>query len=115
LGSGQVLSAGDDADFLVAFYQHSYDSHIESLREGGVCLYDKDEVTPDPENRRVEHVGVPVTTTTIEAIGGSAKARGKNMLVLGLVCQLFRLDREKLVKIIERQFGRKDESVCRQP
>ncbi|HUF61842.1 MAG TPA: 2-oxoacid:acceptor oxidoreductase subunit alpha [Verrucomicrobiales bacterium] len=113
LGSGQVLSAGDDADFLVTFYQHSYDSHIGSLRDGGVCLYDKDEVVCDPENRRVEQVGAPITTTTIEAIGGSAKSRGKNMFVLGLVCQLFRLDREKLVKIIERQFGKKHESVLR--
>jgi 2-oxoglutarate ferredoxin oxidoreductase subunit alpha len=24
IGSGEVLSAGDEADFLVAFYQHSY-------------------------------------------------------------------------------------------
>ena len=35
IGSGEVLSAGDEADFLVAFYQHSYEGHIEFLREGG--------------------------------------------------------------------------------
>ena len=28
LGSGEVLHAGDEADVLVAFYQHSYDDHI---------------------------------------------------------------------------------------
>ena len=38
MGSGEVLSAGDEADFLVAFYQHSYDEHMLSLREGGVLL-----------------------------------------------------------------------------
>ncbi len=32
IGSGEVLSAGDEADFLVAFYQHSYDEHIYFLR-----------------------------------------------------------------------------------
>ena len=35
IGSGEVLSAGDEADFLVAFYQHSYQDHISFLREGG--------------------------------------------------------------------------------
>src|SRR5262245_64037528 len=32
IGSGEVLSAGDEADFLVAFYQHSYQDHIGFLR-----------------------------------------------------------------------------------
>src|SRR5438270_8641363 len=28
MGTGEVLSAGDEADFLVAFYQHSYQDHL---------------------------------------------------------------------------------------
>ena len=27
IGSGEVLSAGDEADILLAFYQHSYENH----------------------------------------------------------------------------------------
>src|SRR5512134_943536 len=27
IGSGEVLSSGDEADVLLAFYQHSYESH----------------------------------------------------------------------------------------
>src|SRR6266508_1732320 len=38
IGSGEVLSAGDEADFLVAFYQHSYQDHLDFLREGGVLV-----------------------------------------------------------------------------
>ena len=38
MGTGDILSAGDRADMLVAFYQHSYDAHIGSLRPGGVLL-----------------------------------------------------------------------------
>src|SRR5437764_10229235 len=49
IGSGEVLSAGDDADMLVAFYQHSYDSHINSVKKGGVVLYDSGHVQPNPE------------------------------------------------------------------
>lgn len=113
IGSGEVLSAGDDADMLTVFYQHSYDSHIGSLREGGVCLYDTDHVEPDLTDKRFRYVGVPITSTTVEAIGGSAKDRGKNMFVLGMLTHLFTLDRDKLVEIIEHQFGKKDESVLR--
>src|SRR6202789_2477644 len=35
IGSGEVLSSGDEADVLVAFYQHSYDDHVASVRKGG--------------------------------------------------------------------------------
>ena len=113
LGSGKVLSAGDDTDFLVAFYQHSYDNHISSLRDGGVCIYDTDFVEPDLTDKRFDYVGIPITSTTIEAIGGSTKSRGKNMFMLGLVTSIFQLDREKLSEIIARQFAKKDESVLR--
>ena len=47
IGSGEVLSAGDEADFLVAFYQHSYQDHVGFLRDGGVLLYDSDNVEPN--------------------------------------------------------------------
>src|SRR5690348_5083700 len=46
MGTGDILSAGDRSDMLVAFYQHSYESHIGSLRPGGVLLYDSDHVKP---------------------------------------------------------------------
>ncbi len=113
IGSGEILSPGDRADFLVAFYQHSYKSHIGFLREGGVCLYDSDEVEPDLSDKRFTHVPVPLTSATVEAIGGTAKDRGKNMFALGLICSVFNLDRAKLSEIISRQFGGKDESVLR--
>src|SRR6187402_2244018 len=51
IGSGEVLSAGDEADILLAFYQHSYDNHLSSLKLGGIVLYDSDHVTEfKPEN-----------------------------------------------------------------
>ena len=113
IGSGEVLSPGDEADFLVAFYQDSYENHLSSLRDGGVCLYDSDHVEPDADDKRVTYVGIPMTSTTVEAIGGSARDRGKNIFVLGLLTNLFELNREKLVTIIEAQFKRKHESVLR--
>lgn len=113
LGSGEVLSAGDEADFLVAFYQDSYNNHIDSLKQGGICIYDSDHVEELREIDGIRHVGIPITSTTVEAIGGSARDRGKNIFVLGLVTQLFSLNKEKLTSLIDKQLGRKGEGVLR--
>ena len=113
LGSGEVLSAGDESDFLFAFYQHSYDSHIGSLKPGGMCIYDSDQVEQLKADTDFIHIGIPITSTTVEAIGGSARDRGKNLFVLGLVTQLFKLQKEKIVSLVERQFGRKSEDILR--
>jgi 2-oxoglutarate/2-oxoacid ferredoxin oxidoreductase subunit alpha len=111
IGSGEVLSAGDEADFLVAFYQHSYENHIEFLREGGVLLFDSDQVQPNLEDKRFVNVGVPITGLTIEALGGTAKDKGKNIFVLGLLAKIFNLDIEKLKSLIRERFGGKNESI----
>jgi 2-oxoglutarate/2-oxoacid ferredoxin oxidoreductase subunit alpha len=74
VGSGEILSSGDEADLLLAFYQHSYDSHIECLKPGGIVLYDADHVEPNPEwHQKYRHVGVPISGLTVEAIGGTAR------------------------------------------
>lgn len=111
IGSGEVLSAGDEADFLVAFYQHSYEDHINFLRDGGVLLYDSDNVQPDLDDKRFVYVGVPITGLTVEALGGTAKDKGKNIFVLGLIARIFSLDVPKLKKLIQEKFGGKNESI----
>ncbi len=113
MGSGEILSAGDRADVLVAFYQHSYESHRSSLRPGGVLLYDSDHVIPNPDDKEVTAVGVPMTTATVEAVGGSSKEKGKNIYVLGLLARMFDLDVPKLTQLIRERFGGKDEGIVR--
>src|ERR1700731_978247 len=111
MGTGEVLSAGDEADFLVAFYQHSYEDHISFLKEGGVLLYDSDQVQPDLADKRFVYVGVAITGLTVEALGGTAKDKGKNIFVLGLIAAIFHLDAEKLKNLIRERFGGKNESI----
>jgi len=111
MGTGEVLSAGDEADFLVAFYQHSYQDHIGFLKEGGVLLYDSDNVEPDLDDKRFVYVGVPITGLTVEALGGTAKDKGKNIFILGLIAKIFHLDVEKLTTLIKEKFAGKDESI----
>ncbi|KAB2673357.1 MAG: 2-oxoacid:acceptor oxidoreductase subunit alpha [Verrucomicrobia bacterium] len=112
IGSGEVLSAGDDADMLLCFYQHSYEGHVNSLKLGGIVLYDSDHVTPKPEwldNYR--HVGVPISSLTVEAIGGTGRDKGKNIYSLGLLAKIYDLDVAKLKRLIGERFGGKDASV----
>ncbi len=116
MGSGEVLSAGDAADILVAFYQHSYETHLDSLRDGGILLYDSTHVEPDLEalqERRITPAPVPMTSLTIEILGGTGKQKGKNIFLLGLLSQIFRLKLSKVRLLLEQTFGSKEESVLR--
>ncbi len=113
MGSGEILSAGDRADVLVAFYQHSYENHLASLRPGGLLIYDLDHVKPDPGKKDHTAVGVPITTGTVESVGGSAKEKGKNIYVLGLLARLFDLEVPKLAQLIKERFGGKSEDIVR--
>src|SRR3977135_3693091 len=112
IGSGEVLSAGDDADVLLAFYQHSYEDHVGSVKNGGIVLYDSDHVEPKPEwQKDYHHLGIPISGLTVEAIGGTAKDKGKNIYALGLVAKMFDLNVAKLEKLIGERFGGKDVSI----
>jgi 2-oxoglutarate ferredoxin oxidoreductase subunit alpha len=113
MGTGDILSAGDRADLLVAFYQHSYDAHIGSLRPGGVLLYDSDHVKPVEGDNRFTQVAVPITSGTVEAVGGAGKDKGKNIYILGLIARIFDLDVTKLATLIKERFGGKTEDVVR--
>src|SRR5216117_2055728 len=113
IGSGEVLSSGDDADVLLAFYQHSYEDHIGSVKKDGIVLYDSDHVEPKPEwQKQYHHVGVPISGLTVEAIGGTAKDKGKNIFALGLVAKMFDLNVAKLEKLVTERFTGKDPSIA---
>ncbi len=113
MGTGEILSAGDRADMLVAFYQHSYDAHIASLRPGGVLVYDTDHVKPASDDHRFTTVPMPITSGTVEAVGGAGKDKGKNMFVLGFLARVFDLDVQKLAGLIKERFGGKNEDIVR--
>ncbi len=114
VGSGEVLSSGDEADVLLAFYQHSYNDHVGFLKKGGIVLYDSDHVTEIPDDKKAlyHHVGVPISGLTVEAIGGTAKDKGKNIFALGLLAKMFDLNVPKLEKLITERFTGKDASIA---
>lgn len=111
VGGHRLKSFGDEADILVAFYQHSYRDHLKVLRKGGVLIYDSDHVTPDPDDKRFTLVPVPMTSLTIEAIGGTAKDKGKNLFLMGLLGRMCGLETEKLEGQIRERFGSRGPKV----
>jgi 2-oxoglutarate ferredoxin oxidoreductase subunit alpha len=113
MGTGEIVTPGDQIDLLVAFYQHSYEAHVSSLRPGGVLIYDTDHVKPDPEDRRFTAIGVPITSLTVEAVGGATKGKGKNIFVLGLLARIFDLDVAKLTALVRERFGGRAEDIVR--
>ncbi len=116
MGTGEILSPGDDADILVVFYQHSYDRHLPSLRDGGLLLYDSSHVEPDNEGlqtRGIKSMGLPITELTIETVGGSGKQKGKNIYLLGLLANLFHFDLGKARSLVEARFRKQGDSVVR--
>ena len=112
LSSGEVLTSGDEADVLMAFYQHSYDNHVDFVKDGGVILYDTSHVEPREDlQEKFRHIGCPITSLTVEAIGGTAKDKGKNIFALGLVARMFDLDSTRIEGLITERFKGKPESV----
>ncbi len=114
IGSGEVLSAGDEADVLLAFYQHSYEGHLGSLKKGGIVLYDSDHVKEiPPENlTKYRHIGLPISSLVVEAIGGTGRDKGKNVYALGLIAKMFNLDVPKLHRLLQERFAGKDPKVA---
>ena len=112
LSSGEVLTSGDEADVLMAFYQHSYDNHIDFVKEGGIVLYDTAHVEPREDlKEKFRHIGCPIAELTVEAIGGTAKDKGKNIFALGLVARMFDLDAGRIEGLIVERFKGKPESI----
>jgi len=113
IGSGEVLSAGDECDVLLAFYQHSYEGHISAVKNGGIILYDTGHVQPKPEwETTYHHVGVPISGETVEAVGGTGRDKGKNVYALGLIARMFDLNVPKLKRLIEERFTGKDPAIA---
>lgn len=112
IGSGEVLSSGDEADVLLCFYQHSYEGHIASLKKGGIVLYDSDHVEPKDEWKKdFRHIGIAITSLTVEAIGGTARDKGKNIYALGIIAKMFDLNVPKIEQLIGERFSGKDPSI----
>ncbi|MFN8533979.1 MAG: 2-oxoacid:acceptor oxidoreductase subunit alpha [Dehalococcoidia bacterium] len=105
IGQGKVGSLGDAPDILVCFNQEAYEIHAEHLRDGGVLVYDPAAVKPEVNGHNHQHYAVPMTAIAKQ----QDFVRGKNLILLGALCQLFGLEPSELEGVVRSRLARRAE------
>lgn len=103
-----IYSMGSHVDCLVVFNQEAFENSKDSLRPGGVLIYDPAEV--DVGKMEGEHLLEPVPLTMIakETIGTTL---GKNVVALGTVGHLLGADPTLLEELVTERYGHKGKSA----
>ena len=96
------MRAWNDIDVLVSLNQEGYDKHIGELRPGGVVLYDSTSATPTREEDDDLLYGIPVD----ELARSIDFVRGRNLIMIGAMVQLFGLPLDKAEQMVRRRLGR---------
>lgn len=101
-GRERVYSQGDELDILLAFNQEAYDHHHKDVRQGGILIYDNNELTPPALPGEVQYA-LPLTqlAKSIDFL------RGKNIVAIGALVKLFGLPYDKARIVVERQLGKR--------
>lgn len=125
IGSGYITNGGDETDFVVAFNEQVLLGRVQAkeLKPGCTILLESLWRThSDPKiaasyiatYERVVAAGYRVYEIPMELecrkIVADAK-RGKNMFVLGMLCQIYSLELKLAANQIVLAFGKKDQSV----
>jgi 2-oxoglutarate ferredoxin oxidoreductase subunit alpha len=102
-----IFSAWDEVHILVTLNQEAYDRHYRQLRKGGILIYDPAETRPHSRDDLLLYAAPfkDLTTKQVQA------PQAKNIVVLGLIAELFSMPMDKLQEIIREKFGRKGQAV----
>lgn len=111
----ETLSYGDALDVLAAFNWADFERFKAELqlRPGLIVIYDSKDGTPadeipiDPGLKPVVF-RVPLHDLAVEATG---TALSKNVLLLGVLAEMFGLPEEVLAEAVDRKFRRKGEKI----
>jgi 2-oxoglutarate ferredoxin oxidoreductase subunit alpha len=96
LGEKRLRSRGDVVDVLLAFNQEAFEQSIDTLRAGGILIYDSAELSP-PESDRYRSYSVPLTDIAKNEV---ELALSKNMVAVGVVAGLFGLDVQHIHRLL---------------
>jgi 2-oxoglutarate ferredoxin oxidoreductase subunit alpha len=96
LGEKRLRSRGDVVDVLLAFNQEAFEQSIDTLRSGGILIYDSAELSP-PESDRYRSYAVPLTDIAKNEV---ELALSKNMVAVGVVGGLFGLNVEHIHRLL---------------
>ena len=102
-----VTSQGDRYSILLCMDEVAYDLNRERLMNGGVLVYSMESLRPE----RVKELGygIPVKSLSL----GAGIAGSKNILMLGVLADLFSLDLNILKTILYERWGKNAEVLQR--
>ncbi|OFW27058.1 MAG: hypothetical protein A3J28_14555 [Acidobacteria bacterium RIFCSPLOWO2_12_FULL_60_22] len=103
-----VFHHGDLADVLVAFNDEAIQRNFGSLKEGGTLLYETDIEAPIPQKAGTHYVPVPFQQIALQATGSPGS---KNIVVLGVLAQLYGLPPDQIAKLLEEKFRRRGQAI----
>jgi 2-oxoglutarate ferredoxin oxidoreductase subunit alpha len=102
-----IFSASDEVHILVALNQEAYDRHYRQLGKGGILIYDPAETQPHSRDDLLLYAA-PFKDLTINKVQAP---QTKNIVVLGIIAELFLMPMDKLQEIIREKFGRKGQAI----
>ncbi len=128
IGAQRVTNGGDQTDLVVAFNEQVLIGRVQAkeLKPGATIILEsmwrthRDPAVVNSYNKTVEALRLdgfkvceaPLEERCKELVNDPRK--GKNMFVLGLLCNLYGLDAQLAREQIARIFGKKDDKVIRQ-
>ncbi len=103
IGAERIKSIGNQTDLLVCFNQEGFDLQHETVGAEGIVIADAEscKVSDEFAGRSFE---VPFSQIAEEA-GGSR--RGKNMVIVGMVCGLLDIDPSQIEALILKRYAHK--------
>ncbi|MBN1286495.1 MAG: 2-oxoacid:acceptor oxidoreductase family protein, partial [Anaerolineae bacterium] len=109
-GHEQLYSVGDRIDVVVALNQEACDKHFPRIRSGGAFIYDSDAIPEiacldEAKARNIRTMGLPMNQIAKE-IDVGAKG-GKNLIMVGVVTQVFGLPYEVAEQVVIKQLGKR--------
>lgn len=125
-GSGEIMTAGDDLDALIAMNPAAMKTNLKDLKKGGVLVCDSATFTArnlakagysanpleDPSLSDYQVMKLDVTKMNAEAVkpfglGAKDALRSRNMWTLGLMLWMYGRDRNRTIEWLERKFAKK--------
>ena len=98
ISTSPVLSRGDDLDVLVVFNEYAYEEHKGEVKDGGVIVYDSDNLQLEDGGRGL---GIP-----FDKLGRSTgNARSANMVMMGALAQLVGMPQDILEDFVRQRWG----------
>ena len=109
ISTTKILSSGDELDVLVAFNEYAYDHHKDEVGAQGIIIYNSEEFELPDDG---ESFGMPFD----ELAKSTGNTRAANMVVMGALAYLVKMDQSILEEFVIKRFSRgrpNDDEVIR--